>query len=261
MGNNNMTDANKSVFPQISTIQLLLLVLIILTAISCSPQNGQNMSIFSKIFSKKETKKEYTQEEYDKDYELKMAGLEYVLGKSYNLVGHAIIPFDIGGSVDMYYFPNGIKGTGFATMELISPDGTGPIPNRLGTYELVAFTKLDYVDDTLEANPFNIIERHVCSILTSIGFYSFEAKLEPLETAELPQGEGEPNLCLIFDEYKPDGKEFKIGDKKHGLLLIIEVHRDEMEYAMAYGTGMLIEKLKQKGYYPYSDLNRGSVIK
>ena len=239
----------------------LAILIIILTTISCSNQNGQDMNIFKKIFGKKETKKEFTQEEYDKDYELKMAGLEYVLGKSHNLVGHAIIPFEVGGAVDMYYFPNGIKGTGFATMELLKPDGTGPIPNRLGTYELVAFTKLDYVQDSVETNPFNLIERHICGILTGIGFYSFQAKLEPFETCELPQNEGEPNLCLIFDEYKPDGKEFKIGDKKHGLLLIMEVHRDEMEFAMANGTGKLIEKLKEKGYYPYSDLNRESVIK
>lgn len=218
------------------------------------------MNIFKKIFGKKEIKQEFTQEEYDRDDELKTAGLEYVLGKFHNEVGHAIIPFEIGGAVDMYYFPNGIKGTGFATMELINPDGTGPIPNRLGTYELVAFTKLDYVQETEQPDPFNLIERHICGIFTDIGHYSFDAKLEPLETAEIPQDEGEPNLCIIFDEYKPDGKEFKIGQRKHGLLLVMEVHKDEMEYAMANGTGKLIEKLKEKGYYPYSDLDRESVI-
>jgi len=203
---------------------------------------------------------EFTQEELDKNYELKMAGLEAVLGKSHNMVGHAIIPFDIGGSVDMYYFPNGIKGTGFATMELIQPDGSGSIPNRLGTYELVAFTKLDYVQDTSATNPFNQIERKICGLFTGIGNYSFQAKLEPLETCEFPQGDGEPNLCLIFDEYKPDNKEFNIGTKKHGLLLIMEVFKDEMIYAMNNGTGKLIEKLKEKGHYPYSDLDRKSVI-
>lgn len=243
-------------------LKKLIILLIMLTTVSCSNQNGQgNMSILKKLYGKKDTKKDFTQEEYDKNYELKMAGLEYVLGKSHNLVGHAIIPFEVGGAVDMYYFPNGIKGTGFATMELLRPDGTGPIPNRLGTYELVAFTKLDYVQDTVETDPFNLIERHICGILTSIGFYSSQAKLEPLETCEVPQNEGEPNLCLIFDEYKPDGKEFKIGDKKHGLLLVMEVYKDEMEFAMVNGSGKLIKKLKDKGYYPYSDLNRESVIK
>jgi hypothetical protein len=48
----------------------------------------------------------------------------------HGFVGHAIIPFQIGGAVDMYYFPNGIPGTGFATVELIEPDGSGPKPHR-----------------------------------------------------------------------------------------------------------------------------------
>lgn len=38
-----------------------------------------------------------------------MFGLETVLGKSHDLVGHAIIPVDAGGTVDMYYFPKKIK--------------------------------------------------------------------------------------------------------------------------------------------------------
>ncbi len=241
------------------------ILLIVLTTISCSGSKKQNdMNFFKKLFGKNEIKEapkqEFTDEEYEKDYELKMNGLENVLGKSHDLVGHAIIPFEIGGTVDMYYFPNGIPGTGFATMELIDPSGKGPVPNKTGTYELVAFTKLKYSSDTTETQPFNKIERHICGILTGIGNYSFEAKLEPLETCELPQDEGEPNLCLIFDEYKPNGKEFRIGTRKHGLLLVMEVFRDEMEFAMSNGTGKLVQKLKEKGYYPYSDLDRKSVI-
>ena len=239
----------------------LIITILCLTLISCSGSTqNTDMNIFKKLFGKKESPKEFTEEEYEKDYELKMAGLESILGKSYDLVGHAIIPFDIGGAVDMYYFPNGIPGTGFATMELLQPDGSGPIPNKLGTYELVAFTKLDYVQDTVKTNPFNLIERRFCGIFTGIGNYSFEAKLEPMETCELPRGEDEPNLCLIFDEYKSDNKQFKIGNRIHGLLLIMEVHRNEMEFAMKNGTGKLIEKLKEKGHYPYSDLDRESVV-
>lgn len=49
----------------------------------------------------------------------------------HGIVGHAIIPFSIGGAVDMYYFTDHIKGTGFATMELLNPDGNGPKPNKL----------------------------------------------------------------------------------------------------------------------------------
>src|SRR5918912_1106382 len=99
------------------------------------------MNFFRKLFSKKNKNIEiqsdkFSDEDYEKDYELKSKALEDILGKMHNLVGHAIIPFAVGGAVDMYYFPNHISGTGFATMELLEPDGTGPLPNRLGTYEL-----------------------------------------------------------------------------------------------------------------------------
>jgi len=223
-------------------------------------------------------KRVFSQEEITKNQELKMTGLESILGKSHEFVGHAVVPFQSGGTVDMYYFPNGIKGTGFATMQLLNPDGNGPVPNALGTYELVAFTKLDYKLDfgeipadatheyfsekhaeMLETNPFYVIERRICEILTGIAHYSFSAKLEPLQTGELPTADGN-SMCLIFDEYKPDGKEFKIGEREYGLLLVMEVHREEMEFAKENGTEKLIEKLKEAGHYPYSDLDRKSVV-
>lgn len=221
------------------------------------------MGFLDKLFGKKKPAepREFTQEESEKDYELKEAGLERILGKMHSMVGHAIIPFDIGGAVDMYYFREGIKGTGFATMELIKPDGTGSIPNKLGTYELVTFTKEAYNEDTATPTEFNRMERRMCGLMTTIGAYSFQAKLEPRETIEVPAGKDGPNLCVILDEYKPNGVPFTIGDRTHGLLLVMEVFRDEMEYAMAMGSQTIIDKLKAKGHYPYSDLNRDSVLK
>lgn len=221
------------------------------------------MSFLKKLFggNKEETpqrKKDFSEEEFNLDYELKSKGLEAVLGESAGMVGHAIIPFEIGGAVDMYYFPNHIKGTGFATMELLDPDGNGPKPNKLGTYELVAFTKEMYgnIEDT--ATPFNVIERRVCGIFTTIGNYASQAVLNPNETCEIPS-DGEENKCLVFDNYMPDLKEFKIGNRKHHLLLCIEIFRSEMAYARANGSAELFNLLKQAGHYPYSDLNREPV--
>ncbi|ACT95682.1 hypothetical protein [Dyadobacter fermentans] len=68
--------------------------------------------------------REFSEEEFEADYEAKRKGLENVLGKMHDIVGHAIIPFAVGGAVDMYYFPNHIPGTGFATMELLIRMGT-----------------------------------------------------------------------------------------------------------------------------------------
>jgi hypothetical protein len=220
-------------------------------------------------------KPKFSDEEYERHYQAKQEALERILGPMHDLVGHAIIPFQVGGAVDMYYFPNGIPGTGFATMELIEPDGSGPKPNRIGTYELVAFTKhrisgkaYDILphgsdDKTVnnapndEGSPFNRMERRMCGILTTVGFYSYDAVLNPGDTCEVPGKEGEPHRCLILDQYR---ESFQIGDQRHCLLLCLEVFRSEMEYAMQNGSAVVLQKLKEKGYYPYSDLDREPVF-
>lgn len=216
-----------------------------------------------KLFGKKPepqpVAQDFSDQEYERDYELKSKGLEAVLGKMHGMVGHAIIPFAVGGAVDMYYYPNHIPGTGFATMEFLDPDGNGPLPNRLGTYELVAFTKHTYSASEEETTPFNIIERRICGIFTTIGFYSFQAVLNPKETCEVPR-EGEDNLCLVFDLYAPNGKTLQIGDRSHHLLLCLEVFRSEMEYARENGSDALLALLKEAGHYPYSDLDREPVV-
>lgn len=218
------------------------------------------MGFFEKLFGKK--KKEqlapepaFSQEQYDNDYEEKTKGLENVLGKMHPMVGHAIIPFEIGGAVDMYYFPHYIEGTGFATMELLDPDGKGPKPNRLGTYELLAFTKQPYNESETTDTAFNLIERRICGIFTTIGNYSFQAVLNPNETCEVPV-DGEENRCLVFDNYQPGGRQFAIGSRQHHLLLCLEIFRTEMEFARKHGSEALFNKLKAAGYYPYSDLDR-----
>jgi len=204
--------------------------------------------------------KEFTEEEWEASYTLKMQALESVLGESHGIVGHAIVPFYIGGAMDMYYFPNHIKGTGFATMELLEPDGTGPLPNNLGTYELVAFTKHIITESNNDEHPFNLIERRICGIFTNTGFFSREAVLKVNDTCEIPRDGSEENICLVFDNYSPEGKQFNIGESKHHLLLCLEIFRSEMDFARREGSKKLFEKLKEHGHYPYGDLDRFPVV-
>jgi len=222
------------------------------------------MGFLKKLFGKKKQEanlpiSEFTQEQYDLDYRLKEEGLEAVLGKMYNMVGHAIIPFPVGGAVDMYYFLEHIPGTGFATMELLDPNGNGPKPNDIGTYELVAFTKLLYNKNEGTQTSFDIIERRICGIFTVIGNYSLDAILNPGQTCEIPDDKSETKY-LIFDLYQPEGKEFKIGERKHHLLLCIEIFKNEIEFAWKNGGDQLLKKLKDAGHYPYRDLDRDPVI-
>jgi hypothetical protein len=190
--------------------------------------------------------------------ELKQSALERILGPMHGYVGHAIIPYQVGGPVDMYYFAQSDGSTAFATMELLNYDGSSPKRSSIGTYELVAFTRLRVT--VPEPNPpFDVIENRIRGIFTTIGRYSTEVALNPLETAEVPAAEDEPNRCVIFDEYSKQGTPFSIGDKRYGLLLCVEVHSSELAYARANGTAKLIHLLQNAGHYPNSDLDRDAV--
>lgn len=219
---------------------------------------------FKKLFRKATGKPAFDDTEYDQHYEAKKAGLEELLGPMHDIVGHALIPYAVGGPVDRYYFCKAMPGTAVATMELIEPDGSGPKPNRIGTFELVAFTRHEYPSERSEerSDPFSSTEDRFGSLLTTIGRYSTMAVLNPGETCEVPmsEDESEPNACVVLDEFTRDGRGFHIDGKRHCLLLVMEVHRAEMEYAMQHGTDALLAKLKSAGHYPYSDLDRDSVV-
>lgn len=140
-------------------------------------------------------------------------------------------------------------------MELIEPDGSGPQPSRIGTYELLAFTRRKLND----GDAFKQIEPRLHYILTGLALYSYEAELNPYDTIEWPPLKGQPPM-LILDNYTKPGADFVIGDIAHGLLLVIEVFRSEMTHAMAHGSEVVLSKLKDHGHYPYSDPDREPVI-
>ena len=185
--------------------------------------------------------------------------METLLGPMHETVMHAIIPYSVGGALDLYYFPNDVPGTGIATMELSELPGEGSSNDCFRNYELVMFTRetldLDVAKDA--STPFGSFHSTAHWILNAIAPFSAEASLNPFETCEFP-----PDMdhiggkCLVFDGYKCDDVEV---EHDFGLLLLIEVFRSEMEYARENGGAALIERLKLAGHYPYSDLEREPV--
>jgi hypothetical protein len=203
----------------------------------------------------------------------KAAGLEKLLGPSAEFVYHAIIPYAVGGPVDVYLYPEAPHGTALATQELIEPDGTGPQPTSLGTYELVMFTRHPVGEGPSApgtapeeqgehvSTPFEDAVLHARSIMTGIARYSTEAKLEPGQTAEIPGDEdGAPPTCLLFAPYPEGGRPLEISGGKHGLLCIVSVHARELAYAREHGSAALVAKLEQAGHWPRFDLDRPSVV-
>jgi len=229
------------------------------------------------IFKRSRTKRVFQKrsrfgaEQWGKYYEAKKTALEEILGPMDSMVGHSLIPFDIGGALDMYYFSSCMPGTVFCSMELIDPGGEGPMPSRIGTYELISCTKHKNTSTTKEPfeerkkrieegriTPFEKINQRICGNMTMVSRYSFEAILNPGETCELPTED--EIICVIFDKFGSDGVPFKVKGKQHGLLLCIEIFRSEMEYAMKHSSGELLAKLKKAKAYPYSDLDREPVV-
>jgi hypothetical protein len=185
--------------------------------------------------------------------------MEASLGKEHDMVMHAIIPYHIGGGLDLYYYPNGLPGTAVATKELTELPNEGPSNDVYRSYELVMFTRhpldLDAAKD--ERTPFGRAHATINAVLNLIARYSAQARLNPNETCEFPAGmQRVGGKCLVFDGYACHSDE--VADR-FGLLALIEVFRSEMDYARKHGGAELLKRLKDAGHYPYSDLDREPV--
>lgn len=191
-------------------------------------------------------------------YDRKTAMMEATLGRQHNVVSHAIVPFAVGGGLDLYYSPNGVPGTAVATKELCEDPDEGPSNEAFDLYELVMFTKhelsIDHVHD--ESTALGRALSNIGTILNPIALYSAHATLNPKETLEFPEEmDTVGGKCLVFDACGEAIGE----DPTFGLLAVIEVFRSEMNFVREAGSGELFGKLKEAGHYPYSDLDRKPV--
>ena len=185
-------------------------------------------------------------------YDRKTAFMERVLGNEHDVVMHAIIPYAVGGGLDLYYYPNGVEGTGIATKELSELPNEGSSNLVYKTYELVMFTKhpiaIEEAKD--ETTPFGHAHGDINAVLNCIAPYSAEATLNPNETCEFPTDmEVVGGKCLIFDGYTQWEED---NPSEFGLLAIIEVFRSEMDFAREHGGASLLQRLREAGHYPYS---------
>lgn len=194
---------------------------------------------------------------YQQWYDRKTARMVELLGPEHDIVMHAIIPYAVGGGLDLYYFPSGIEGTAIATKELCEAPGEGSSNDVFEAYELVMFTRQPIALDDAheESTPFGRAHHVINAILNCVAPYSAQATLNPQETCEFPADmDTVGGRCLIFDAY---GSDYEPTD--FGLLVLIEIHRSEMEFAREHGGAALLDRLNDAGYYPYSDLDRPAV--
>lgn len=192
-------------------------------------------------------------------YDKKTASFEKAMGKEHDMVIHAIISYEIGGALHDYIYPNGIEGTGVASKQLARWDGSGSSNTHYNQYEFVMFTREDLTTkDLLNSDGGTKAQRvfkAIRTLMNTVAPYSEQATLNQYETIGFPDDmEHVAGRFIIMDRYKPE-----CFDKDLGLMLMIEIFESEFIFKQENGGEALIQRLKNKGHYPYSDLSRDPV--
>lgn len=187
--------------------------------------------------------------------EQRQSALEAALGPMGSHVMHAIIPYAMGGSLDLYPFSEHIPGTMYVTQELLTFDRKDrPKKSRDGWFELaIAFREQPQSDAKTLPESATIAS----SVLNPIARYSSMASLSPGETAEIPGDDDGPNAMVLLDRL--ECAPMSAGGEPFFLLLVIRIHSVERDLAMKSGSAELRNRLKKQGHYPYSDLDRSPV--
>jgi hypothetical protein len=171
--------------------------------------------------------------------------IEQILGKPENIVLHSPVPcqlgYDAGGRSDVYLYKNHIDGIIYVTGDLI---GQKQKNSDAGNFEFMIAHKTDN-----EWGP---------NLISNLSYYTLDSSINSGETMNIGKYALPENTvkAIIFDKYAT----FRIGVKKYGLMLIIGITEDELEWAKRNGGAKLIEKLKEKNIYPLTDLKRRSII-
>jgi len=192
-------------------------------------------------------------------YEHKSRLMAEILGPMHNTVMHAIVPYAIGGGLDLYYYGQGIPGTGVATKELSESPNQGSSNRTFSCYEIVLFTRhpLNLRQAKDKETAFGRAHSNINGILNYVAPFSATASLNENETCEFPaEMESVGGKCLLFDSY---GSRSDATVRCFGVLAVIEVFRSEMDFARSFGGSELLARLKASRHYPYSDLDREPV--
>ncbi|MDR3402586.1 MAG: suppressor of fused domain protein [Chthoniobacter sp.] len=185
-------------------------------------------------------------DDWKRIWDARLAALESILGKSADTVGHAVVPFYLGGTADVLSFPHYVPGFTFVTADLTGED-VGQKPNSLGNYELMICTRSDFP--------------RASDLISKLARYTCDAVLEPGQSMDLATFFGDSTLqALLFTHPTESPAQFTLEGQPCGLLLCIGITKDELEFKKANGSAALLEKLHAAGVFPYTVPDRTSVL-
>jgi len=154
------------------------------------------------------------------------------------------VPFYLGGDADVVVFPKYVSGMTYVTSGLTGP-GSDQKPKSTGNYELMICTRE-------EAD-------WAANLISKLARYTTEAVIELNDTMECPIFEGSEIMPLLFAS--PEGASgFSVLGADATMLLLIGITSKELAFHRENGGESLLKRLKDTGVYPYTDLDRRSVV-
>ncbi|MFW5699078.1 MAG: hypothetical protein ACOCYN_04410 [Planctomycetota bacterium] len=197
-------------------------------------------------------------------YAAKSEAIRSVLADEHEAIMTSVRSFHAGGELDLYYYPNYNRGTAIATKEVADPTFSGPANDCFDSYELVMFTPhavdLDALDSEHAPDSFAGHHQSINAFLNAMARCVHQGRLNPGQQVEFPAGTSElGGRCLIVDDLCAPMTHPAFDGNTFGLMLLIEIHHSELEFADAHGGTALLERLHQAGVYPFSTLHRDPV--
>jgi len=160
------------------------------------------------------------------------------LGAGYSNVLHCPHPFTLGGNAEVLQFEDHIPGIVYVTVDL-----TGKPDDTYADYELV----ICHRDKTTWG----------ADIISRLAPYALKAYIAHGETMDIDDAApAESEIkAFIFVTYRT----FRMYEATYDLRLCVGITKSELQYKFDHGPELLIDKLKERGVYPYTDLERLSI--
>ena len=176
----------------------------------------------------------------------RVAAMETAFGGAEDTILHAVVPFDFGydagGRADVVQFKGHIDGTIYATCDLIG--SAEQVANCLGTYELAVCHRNN--------------EDWGAGVIGALAYYTLDARIDPGHTMDLGPSipKGSRITGFLFDTLA----NIEMMGHRAGVLLCIGITSDELAACRRGEHDRVLAALKSKQVYPFTDLDRRSVL-
>jgi hypothetical protein len=174
------------------------------------------------------------------------AALDRLLGPHDPEIFSSSIPIEMGGAADVLGFRSWVSGIAYVTCDMAAQ--AGQAPGLWERYELMMCTR----EDSLWA----------AAAVGQLAAMTFDQPFRPGGFLDIEGDvpEGSTVTAVLFD--RPDLPEgsFPIGETTCGILLCIGITSDEFEACQSEGPEGVLQKLRERHIFPFTDLKRPSVI-